>query len=36
MEREVCYKNPLEVWDDVLQIHGKSHGNISEEVERIQ
>jgi hypothetical protein len=34
-EREVCCKYPSEVWDDGLKIHRNSHGDISEEVERL-
>jgi hypothetical protein len=34
-EREVCCKDPSKYWDDGLKIHGNSHGNRSEEVERL-
>jgi hypothetical protein len=35
MTREVCCKYPSEVWDDGLKIHGNSHDNRFEEVERL-
>ena len=34
-KKEVCCKYPSEMWDDGLQIHGNSHGDISEKVERL-
>jgi hypothetical protein len=36
MEILLLCKDPSEVWDDGLQIHGKySHGDRSEEAERL-